>query len=110
MSESARPQVWSALTDRQTDRASLTCTQTPFMCKQPGVQGILASVGDLQPMKDGSQWVDAPSSHSSVGQLLEMFYMVLYFLKKDFFYLFIRDTEREAETQAKGETGSLQGP
>ena len=28
---------------------------------------------------------------------------------KDFIYLFMRDTEREAETQAKGEAGSMQG-
>ena len=30
-------------------------------------------------------------------------------LKKDFIYLFMRDEEREAETQAKGEAGSPQG-
>ena len=28
---------------------------------------------------------------------------------KDFIYLFMRDTEREAETQAEGEAGSMQG-
>ena len=28
---------------------------------------------------------------------------------KDFIYLFMRDTEREAETQAEGEAGSLRG-
>ena len=28
--------------------------------------------------------------------------------KKDFIYLFTRDTQREAETQAEGEAGSLQ--
>ena len=28
---------------------------------------------------------------------------------KDFIYLFMRDTEREAETQAEGEAGSLWG-
>ena len=27
---------------------------------------------------------------------------------KDFIYLFIRDTHREAETQAEGEAGSMQ--
>ena len=35
------------------------------------------------------------------------------FFKKDFIYLFMRDTERErereAETQAEGEAGSMQG-
>ena len=33
------------------------------------------------------------------------------FFPKDFFliYLFMRDTEREAETQAEGEAGSLRG-
>ena len=30
-------------------------------------------------------------------------------LIKDFIYLFMRDTEREAETQAMGEAGSMQG-
>ena len=29
--------------------------------------------------------------------------------KKYFIYLFMRDTEREAETQAEGEAGSMQG-
>ena len=33
----------------------------------------------------------------------------LFFFLKDFIYLFVRDTEREAETQAEGEAGSLQG-
>ena len=28
---------------------------------------------------------------------------------KDFIYLFMRDTQREAETQAEGEAGSMQG-
>ena len=30
------------------------------------------------------------------------------FFFKDFIYLFMRDTEREAETQAEGEAGSMQ--
>ena len=33
--------------------------------------------------------------------------MTYYF--KDFIYLFMRDTEREAETRAEGEAGSMQG-
>ena len=33
----------------------------------------------------------------------------LLFLKKGFIYLFMRDTEREAETEAEGEAGSLWG-
>ena len=37
------------------------------------------------------------------------FYINLFFPFKDFIYLFMRDTEREAETQAEGEAGSLQG-
>ena len=28
---------------------------------------------------------------------------------EDFIYLFMKDTEREAETQAEGEAGSMQG-
>ena len=36
--------------------------------------------------------------------------MTLFFIfKKDFIYLFTRDTHREAETQAEGEAGSMQG-
>ena len=34
-------------------------------------------------------------------------YNLIFF--KDFIYLFMRDTEREAETQAEGEAGSMQG-
>ena len=35
----------------------------------------------------------------------------LFFLRffKNFIYLFMRDTERKAETQAEGEAGSMQG-
>ena len=37
--------------------------------------------------------------------------LFIYLLKKDFIYLFTRDTEREreAEAQAEGEAGSMQG-
>ena len=34
---------------------------------------------------------------------------LLFYFFKDFIYLFMRDTEREAETQAEGEAGYLQG-
>ena len=33
----------------------------------------------------------------------------LFYIFKDFIYLFMRDTQREAETQAEGEAGSMQG-
>ena len=36
-------------------------------------------------------------------------YIGLFIYFKDFIYLFMRDTEREAETQAEGEAGSMQG-
>ena len=35
--------------------------------------------------------------------------MAISFKKKDFIYLFMRDMQREAETQAEGEAGFLQG-
>ena len=35
--------------------------------------------------------------------------ILFYFIFKDFIYLSMRDTEREAETQAEGEAGFLQG-
>ena len=34
---------------------------------------------------------------------------LFYFFFKDFIYLFMRDSEREAETQAAEEAGSMQG-
>ena len=34
---------------------------------------------------------------------------VFIIFKKDIIYLFMRDTQREAETQAEGEAGSMQG-
>ena len=42
--------------------------------------------------------------------LLHIFIKILFIKKKkDFIYLFMRDTQREAETQAEGEAGSMQG-
>ena len=43
-----------------------------------------------------------------------MIYIVFYyenysFISQDFIYLFMRDTERGAETQAEGEAGSMRG-
>ena len=35
--------------------------------------------------------------------------LISLFFKKDFIYLFMRDTQREAEKQAEGEAGSTQG-
>ena len=35
-------------------------------------------------------------------------FLISYFFK-DFIYLFMRDREKEAETQAEGEAGSMQG-
>ena len=47
------------------------------------------------------------SAGTSSDQSLHLYlYFILSFFK-DFIYLFIRDTEREAETQAEGEAGSL---
>ena len=38
-----------------------------------------------------------------------LFATLEHIFKKDFIYLFMKDTEREAETQAEGEAGSMQG-
>ena len=39
-----------------------------------------------------------------------VFFSISFFLFLDFIYLFMRDTERKAETQAeRGEAGSMQG-
>ena len=45
-----------------------------------------------------ARWLDATVLRAEINQ----------FFKKDFIYLFMRDTEKEAETQAEGEAGSLQ--
>ena len=39
---------------------------------------------------------------------MEIFLINVHFFKH-FIYLFMRDTEREAETQAEGEAGSMRG-
>ena len=61
------------------------------------------------------------SSHYLTGYLLYYFdlysicafdnriLILLFCFFKDFIYLFMRDTHREAKTQAEGEAGSLQG-
>ena len=36
-------------------------------------------------------------------------YFILLLFFKDFIYLFMRDTERDPETQAEGEAGSMRG-
>ena len=47
---------------------------------------------------------------TQVEQDLQMHPLVgIFFSFLDFIYLFMRDTEREAETQAEGKAGSLQG-
>ena len=38
------------------------------------------------------------------------FLITSFYFFEDFIYLFVRDTETQAETQAEGEAGSLQGP
>ena len=38
-----------------------------------------------------------------------VYLLIIFFFNKDSIYLFMRDTEREAETQAEGEAGSTQG-
>ena len=44
---------------------------------------------------------------------VDLYFVILFILnfKKDFIYLFMRDADREgeAETQAEGEAGSMQG-
>ena len=43
------------------------------------------------------------AGHSIFSQLKFFFFLI------DFIYLFMRDIDREAETQAEGEAGSMQG-
>ena len=46
-------------------------------------------------------------------EIIIVFKGIIIFLKEaffqDFIYLFMKDTQREAETQAEGEAGSMQG-
>ena len=63
------------------------------------------------------EWVNIPLAMSFMKETVFFFYFFInyFFLKihlsffKDFIYLFMRDTHREAETQAEGEAGSMQG-
>ena len=48
-------------------------------------------------------WFFLPSS------AIKSWHLKFFFFFLDFIYLFMRDTEREAETQAEGEAGSMQG-
>ena len=59
------------------------------------VMGEVQAMGALRQQVLGEDWTPSLLFHP--------------FLKKDFIYLFMRDTEREAETQAEGEAGSMQG-
>ena len=45
-------------------------------------------------------------------QQVEFFFFFRFYLRflKDFIYLFMRDTEKEVETQAEGEAGSIREP
>ena len=76
----------------------------------PGQEGAWTSHREL--------WWKAPEDCSEVQRLHSLEHVSLpcqdpvfssFFLDKDFIYLFMRDTEREAEAQAEGEVGSIQG-
>ena len=47
--------------------------------------------------------------HFAVGGSWSFKTSCFFFFLQDFIYLFMRDTQREAETQGEGEAGSLQG-
>ena len=48
-------------------------------------------------------------SKQQQGNKYVIFVQTIWLFFKYFIYLFMRDTQREAETQAEGEAGSLQG-
>ena len=41
--------------------------------------------------------------------LLKFYLFLLFYVLEDFIYLFMKDTQKEAETQAEGEESSMQG-
>ena len=49
------------------------------------------------------------SAHSNTVSICESAFIDCHFFSKDFIYLLMRDRERDAETQAEGEAGSMQG-
>ena len=53
-------------------------------------------------------WRNVPVN-PSLGHSSSIYLSPFLFLKQDFIYLFMRDKQREAETQAEGEAGSPQG-
>ena len=91
--------------------ARITCINARV--DKPGFHAASACVGWGSDGNEGSstclmqRFVDFgdkgefPTIYPGVG------IFILFF--KDFIYLFMRDTEREAETQAEGEAGSMQG-
>ena len=54
-------------------------------------------------------WMTCPRTHSSKTAVLWLELTPLFYLFFKDLYLFVRDTQREAETQAEGEAGSMQG-
>ena len=77
---------------------------TPGSCPEPKA--------DAQPLSHPGIWASSPISCPSLLDPLRLMACPLglfIYLFKDFIYLFMRDTQKEAETQAEGEAGSMQG-
>ena len=70
------------------------------------VLGLRPALGSKLTGESASPFLPAPPP-THVLSLSQIFYFL--FFKKDFIYLFMRNTEREREREAEGEAGSMQG-
>ena len=57
--------------------------------------------------RNRDQWIDIEIKWKEYTVHKLMYINMVNHFFKDFTYLFMRDTKRDAETQAEGETGSL---
>ena len=67
----------------------------------------MSAMRDWRRTKEHLHYFSTPFSILTEGKAQEKQLLLLLFFKD--FYLFMRDTERERQTQAEGEAGSMQG-
>ena len=90
--------IYLFMIDIERERQNHRRREKQAPCRGPDVGLDPGTSGSRPGPKAGAK----PLSHPGIP-------ILLFFFFKDFIYLFMRDTEREAETLAEGEAGSMQG-
>ena len=90
--------------DRQREAETQAEGEAGSMHREPDVGFDPGSPGSRPGPKAGAK----PLRHPGIPESFFFKGFILFYFFKDFIYLFI-DTEREAETQAEGEEGCMQG-